>query len=653
MTFALEPHHDGSALYVSDQAPTLGSVVSVRVRVPRSARVTGVHVRTTPDGEQLFTDARVVHEDAEEVWWQAEIRCHNPVTTYRFLLDSAGDHEASGDEDTATRPAAYRWLNGTGLHPRDVPDAADFRLVTHPAPPAWATGAVVYQVFPDRFARDDRVEPAGDPGGPRTDLPGWAHPAAWADPVDIDRHRGPSQVFGGTLDGVREHLDHLVDLGVTVLYLTPFFPARSNHRYDASTFAHVDPILGGDEALVRLQEAAHERGLRVMGDITTNHTGDEHEWFRAALADPDGPAGDWYVRDPERPGDWVRWLGVESLPKLDHANPQVREALTEGPESVIGSWLGPGRGLDAWRVDVANMTGRYRDVDLAHQVARETRAAVDRATGGHGLLVAEHTHDHSADAQGDGWHGVMNYSGFTRPAWTWLRAAGFAPKFLGSPLRVPRLGAELVAETMREFSAIVPWRSLAHSMTLVGSHDTTRVRTLVGDDPAQVRVAAALLLTMPGIPMITYGDEIGMAGDFGEDGRRPMPWQDRGRPGGRWDEDLLEAYRQLIRTRRASPALSAGGMRWLHAEDDAMVFVREHPDETVLVHVARHAHPDVHVVLPAVPGAQGGHAVLGSGVSVGEHHVTISADGPGLDVWSWPTTAPAWEPVPDDFRGGW
>jgi alpha-glucosidase len=247
----------------------------------------------------------------------------------------------------------------------------------------------------------------------------------------------------------------------------------------------------------------------------------------------------------------------------------------------------------------------------------------------------------------------MNYSGFTRPAWTWLRAPGFAPKFLGSPLRVPRLGADLVAETMREFSALVPWRSLAHSMTLVGSHDTTRIRTLVGDDLDQVVVAAALLLTMPGIPMITYGDEIGMQGDFGEDGRRPMPWDDRDHPGHRWDEDLLQTYRTLVRLRRDSPALSEGGMRWLHAEGDAMVFLREHPEETVLVHVARAAHGGVEVPAHAIPGSASGRSLHGSGLSVDEHGARATADGPGLDVWSWTTAAPAWAPVPADHRGSW
>lgn len=636
----LDPHHDGSALYVSELAPSAGSTVSVRVRVPHAAQVSGVHVRTAPDGEQHFVDARRVHVTHSETWWQAELVCHNPVTGYRFLLDGG--------------QAGYRWLNGTGTHPRDVPDAADFRIVTYDAPPAWATGAVVYQVFPDRFARDPSVEPDGEPGGARTDLPEWALAARWDDQVDLTRRSGPAQVFGGTLDGVRDHLDHLVDLGVTVLYLTPVFPARSNHRYDASDFAAVDPILGGAEALSRLQAAAHERGITVMGDITTNHTGDGHEWYLAARADPEGPYGSWYVRDPDAEPEWVTWLGVPSLPKLDHTDLAMRAALFDEPDSVIRRWLQPGAGFDAWRVDVANMTGRYKGVDVALDVARQARRAVEEATGGQGLLIAEHAHDHSGDVPGDGWHGVMNYSGFTRPVWTWLRPRGFAPKFLGSPLRVPRLGGALAAETMREFGALVPWRSWAHSLTLVGSHDTTRVRTLVGDDPAQVAVAAGLLMTMPGIPMVTYGDEIGMTGDFGEAGRRPMPWGARRVAPRLWDEELYGVYRRLIHARRASPALSAGGMRWVHAEDDALVFLREHPQETALVHIARAGHGPVRLPAAALADVATGAAAYGppptfdtvatdDGVDPREV-VELRADGPLVRVWTWPTRAPAWAP---------
>ncbi|WP_298890813.1 glycoside hydrolase family 13 protein [uncultured Serinicoccus sp.] len=655
MSRAVDPHHDGSPLYVSDQHPAPGAVVRVRVRVPRAAAVSAVHVRTTPDGEQFFTDARVVHRTEDEDWWQGEVTCHNPVTTYRFLLQGEDDESGGRAGSGAPRRSAYRWLNGTGVHLRDVPDTSDFRLVTHTPPPDWAQRVVVYQVFPDRFARDAAVEPVGDPGGPRTDLPDWAVPARWDDPVATGRGDNPAQVFGGTLDGARERLDHLVDLGADVLYLTPVFPARSNHRYDASTFEAVDPVLGGDAALLRLQEAAHERGIRVMGDITTNHTGDAHEWYAAARQDPEGEFASWYVRDDGRPGEWVTWLGVESLPKLDHANPALRARLTEGPGSVIERWLGEGHGFDAWRVDVANMTGRYKGSDLTHQVARETRAAVDRATGGQGLLIAEHTHDHSRDVDGDGWHGVMNYSGFTRPVWTWLRAADFAPKFLGSPLQVPRLGAELVAETMRDFCSIVSWRAWTHSMTLVGSHDTTRVRTLVGDDVEQVRVAAGLLLTLPGIPMITYGDEIGMPGDFGEDGRRPMPWGSRETDDGLWDATLTAHYRQLIALRHDCPALWGGGMRWLYAEGDVMVFLREHPEQTALVHVARAAHDDVEIPTTQVAGAGAaqGRTPLTAGLDVTGSVLRLSATGPTVQVWTWATDAPAWEPVPETYRGGW
>ena len=127
-----------------------------------------------------------------------------------------------------------------------------------------------------------------------------------------------------------------------------------------------------------------------------------------------------------------------------------------------------------------------------------------------------------------------------------------------------------------------------HSLNLVGSHDTTRARTLVAHDPRLSEVAAGMLLTMPSIPMVTYGDEIGMEGDYGEDGRRPMPWDER-----RWDGALFECYRSLIAVRRGSVALRRGGLRWVHAGDDDIVYLRESAHETALVHLALAAHDPV------------------------------------------------------------
>ena len=621
--FLARPHHDGSALYVSNLRPGPGETVTVRVRVPHEADVIAVHVRTTPDAEPLFVDAVVDQTTETETWWRAEIVCHNPVTSYRFILEGG----------PATNQA-YQWLNGTGLHLRDVPDAADFRLVTFAAPPVWAADAVVYQVFPDRFARatdrTDRVQP------------GWAVPADWDAPVDLSQASGSRQLYGGDLDGVVEHLDHLQSLGVNVLYLTPFFPSRSNHRYDASSFDQVDPVLGGGEALERLISAAHGRGLKVLGDFTTNHTGDTHEWFQKAQADPESDERGFYFWED---GGYVSWLGVKSLPKLNYDSQALRQRVFEDADGVVRKWISGPDGLDGWRVDVANMTGRYKGQDLNHEVATQMRQAM-HDTRPDSLLIGEHCHDFTLDALGDGWDGVMNYAGFTRPVWTWLRDSGFAPKFLGSPLMVPRLGGSSVMETMREFAAMAPWRSIRHSFNLVGSHDTTRIRTLVGQDARQVDVAAGLLFTMPGIPMMTYGDEIGMRGEFGEDGRRPMPWNsassgeaatsDAEQGAGHWDARILEVYRGLISARNVSHALRHGGLRWVHADEDVLVFLRESAQETALIHCARAAHDPIHLTTRHLVGVADAHTAYGRDLILSGDSASLIADQPEVNIWTWP-----------------
>ena len=459
-------------------------------------------------------------------------------------------------------------------------------------------------------------------------MPEWAVPAEWDDSPDLTPGRIAHHFFGGDLDGVRERLDHVEALGANVVYLTPFFPARSNHRYDASTFDRVDPVLGGDEALHRLVDEAHARGMKVLGDFTTNHTGDAHEWFVTAREDLTSEERGYYFWDDSELG-YVAWLGVPSLPKLNYDSEALRDRVFEAKDGVVRRWITGDSPLDGWRVDVANMTGRYRGQERNHAIARQMREAMADAAPD-ALLVGEHCHDYTRDAQGDGWHGVMNYAGFTRPVWTWLRDRGYAPKFLGSPLMVPRLGGVSVMETMREFAAGVPWTTVRHSFTLVGSHDTTRIRTLVGVDARQVDVAAGLLFTVPGIPMLTYGDEIGMPGDFGEDGRRPMPWDE-----GRWDARLLEVYRGLIAARRGSVALREGGMRWVYADDDALVFLREAPHEVALVHCARGGHEPVTLSTRNLPGIEDGSSAFGPPPLWGDGSLTLQAEGPQVAIWTW------------------
>ncbi len=593
------PHHDGSSLYVGAQTPSFGDRVPIRVRVPRSAGVDSVWLRVIEDAEPRYLRAALDgHVDGED-WYAADVVVHNPVTHYRVLLDRG--------------PAGYSWLNGTGEHSREVADRHDFRLTTYDPGPEWGSEAVVYQIFPDRFGRSRE-----------RDRPDWAVPAGWDDPVVNVGPDTPRQFYGGDLDGIVEHLDHITDLGATAIYLTPIFPARSNHRYNATSFDCVDPLLGGDEALARLSAAAHARGLRVIGDFTTNHSGDDHAWFRAAQAG--GPERGYYYFTGSGPHDYVSWMGHPTLPKFNLESRELRDRLFGRGDSVVARWLRPPYDLDGWRIDVANMTGRYGPFDHGHDVARELRATLDSVRPGSALL-AEHCHDFSADLVGDGWQGAMNYAGFTRPVWSFLTATNNGLGFLGMPQRIPRRsGADTIA-TMRDFLASTAWKVAGRHWNLLASHDTPRFRTVTGD-ATLVGLGVALQMTYPGAPMIFAGEELGLQAVDGEHARTPMPWS---RPES-WDHTTLTAFRELIALRAAHPALRTGGLRWVIAADDAVGYLRETADERLLVVVARGPWSGA-----ALPGrlAAGAPQTLygGEDLVASDRAILVPGNGPCAGIW--------------------
>lgn len=601
-TIRLEPHHDGSAVYVPAGTPALGDVVPVRVRV--TPDVTDVSVRTVRDGEPRLVAARPDGPPSAtgERWYAADVPVHNPVTGYRFFLD---------------RPGGYQWLNGRGLHDRDVPDAADFRLTVHDPAPDWMRDGIVYQVFPDRFARSSHADAHA--------VPDWATPAAWGDePVGTGPGAG-TQLYGGDIPGIVERLGHLRDLGVGTLYLTPVFPGRSNHRYDASTFDHVDPLLGGDEAYAVLARAVHDQGMRLLGDLTTNHTGAGHEWFVRALADPASAERGFYYWTDGDPG-YASWLEFASLPKLNYASAELSARMIEGPGSVVGRYLAEPFALDGWRIDVANMTGRYADVDRTLDVARTIRATM-AGIAPDAALISEHFHDASGDLAGDGWHANMNYTAFTRPAWMWLTPRGSRVPYLGLPVMTPRRSGRSIVATMREFDAVLPWAVTSRQWNMLGSHDTPRLRSIVGSRE-MVEVAVGLLLTYPGTPVVFAGDEVGLTGMNGEHARATMPWDEPDR----WDAATFDLYRRLIAVRRSSRALREGGMRWLHVDDDALVYLREVPGERVLVCVARESWTGIG--LPAGFADEGAETLYGPDLvrSAGTGPA-IPGEGPSVGVW--------------------
>ncbi|MCU1550025.1 MAG: hypothetical protein JWR36_585 [Glaciihabitans sp.] len=603
----LEPHHDGSPLYVSSAAPRLGDLVRVRIRIPHEfGKVTQVRTRSNPNREPRFAVASLIATIDGWDWWEAEIEVENPVHGYRFLV-KMGD-------------GRNLWVNGTGVHTIETLDTEDFRLVTFPAPPAWSATTVMYQIFPDRFARSSEAD--------ARPLPDWAEPAAWSDEVT---HVGAStayQFYGGDLLGIEEHLDHLERLGVTMIYLTPVFPARSNHRYDALSFKEIDPLLGGDAAYIHLIEAAHARGLHVIGDLTSNHSGDAHEWFRASHGDPGAPESAFYYwLDPEQL-TYVSWLGVPSLPKFNWKSSELRSRFIEGPDSVVAKWLKPPYNLDGWRIDVANMTGRYLDEDLnteVRRIIRKTMIDINPDT----ILLGESTNDAAADFQGDAWHGAMTYTNFTRPIWGWLSTGQRESSYFGLPFgTIPSYNGGEVFEAHTRFAAGFPWRVRLHNMNALDTHDTPRFLTHAR--PGTVPVALGLSVTMPGIPVIFAGDEFGLVGDDGEHSRTPMPWD-------RVEESaaIIDLYAELIHLRRSHPVLAEGGVRWLHASSDVLVYVRESADECILL-VAARDHFELSLEANAVAGVPA--RLFGDGVAEFDPAVglVLRGEGPSFSAWRLP-----------------
>ncbi|WP_035771840.1 alpha-amylase family glycosyl hydrolase [Arthrobacter sp. Br18] len=611
------PHHDGSPLYVANQAPALGDVLALRLRVPASwGTAVRVFLRSLRDGEAHYDEAGSSPGDAGWSWWEAQVRAVNPALRYRFLLEVA-----DGD---GTR---WMWLNARGASSRDTPDRDDFRIDCRPAPADWARNGVVYQVFPDRFARSGPRKPDG--------LPGWAVACAWNDPVEPRGELTPRQIYGGDLDGIIGKLDHLVALGVTVLYVTPFFPARSNHRYDATTFDVVDPLLGGDDALVRLVRAAHARNISVIGDLTANHTGDAHEWFLTALADPTSvEAGFYYFTEDHT--DYACWFGVPSLPKLDWASPELRRRFVEGPDSVVARWLLPPFSLDGWRIDVANMTGRHGDVDLNTEVAHLIRATMDAVRPGL-ILLAESTGDATENLAGQAWDGAMTYSNLTRPLWQWLARGDAAVNFFGTPLPgVPRIGGGDVVATHVALSAGFSWRMRTQNMSALNTHDTARAGTVMIDGGPAVGIV--LIFLLPGLPTLFAGDEFGLRGVNGEDSRAPMPWDASAadRP-----DDLRPLIAALSVLRAGSPALREGAVRWLAATDDVIVLAREHEQECFVIAAARADYDGVPVPLNLLPGpwADAEQVFLGVPGAKGlpeDGVLVLSGQGPGVQAWRFP-----------------
>jgi len=554
------PHHDGSDLYVSNGAPKIGDKVTLKVRVPNDYLFEKAMLRIYHDGEPRIFEMKLTKKGSVESWYQTTVEILNLQNSYRFAFIGHGK---------------YEYLNARGLFDHDVHSNNDFQIVAIPDNPAWINSSVFYQIFPDRFAKSGKVNITPD----------WAYPREWN---LLPRGRGKytgQELYGGDLYGVQEHLDHVTELGANGIYFTPIFPSRSNHRYDATSFDHVDPILGGDKAFQSLIKVSKKKGIRILGDLTSNHCGAGHDWLAKAKKDKKSKERSFFFWDKSIKWGYVGWYGLESLPKLNYASKALRKAVYEGKNSIVKKWISPKFGMAGWRIDVGNMTGVQGAENHHVEVMRGIRNAMQEVNPDT-WLVAENGDFMASDLDGLGWQGAMNYQGFMRPFWNWInRNPEITGGFQGLPFAMPKINGKQLVASIQEFNSSIPWRSLTASMMLLDSHDTARFRTVVLGDIAAHKTAMTMMLSYPGVPSIFAGDEIGLEGSWGEDARRTINWEDRSG----WDVEFFAEVKKLVKLRKTQDALIHGGLRWVSVENDYIAYLRESKKQSILVLVSRGA----------------------------------------------------------------
>ncbi len=620
LDLSLHPHHDGSVLYVPNQHPKLLDKLKIRIRVHSAlGRVKELRVRYSESGEAFPSEpAVVIHKDGQWWWYETSIVMHNPKMNYRFMI-------------VLTSGETY-WYNTYGLHELNQPDIHDFRINTFSSAPKWGPSSIMYQIFPDRFARSKHAD--------EHETPSWAWPQQWGDQVIGSGPGTSEQFFGGDIWGIIEHLDHLKKLGVNLVYLTPIFPSQSNHRYDASSFDKVDPLLGGNEAYAALIEAVHERGMRIIGDLTSNHSGVAHKWFKAAYKKPNAPESEFYYFSEENT-KYDSWFGVASLPKFNWNSSVLRQRFIEGSRSVVAKWLKKPYGLDGWRIDVANMTGRIRDEDMyleVSQVIRKTMVDVNPNT----IMLGEYTGDAAYEVQGDGWQGAMTYSNFTKPVWRWfynsdvksrIRQAKNVPGFSMWDGNQQGTGQDLVT-SYTQFIAGFPWHVRLNNMNPLDTHDIPRFKTYA--IPGAQKVAAGMQFTFPGIPVIWAGDEFGLDGFNGEHSRTPIPWNNERDN----DASLIEHYAALAKIRKQNSALNDGAMRFLYASNEAVVYVRENNKQSILVAVTRGSDSKISLPKDAIASVAKAENLIGGGeLTLAGDRVKLPGKALSLNIWRLPAKA--------------
>lgn len=523
----------------------------------------------------------------------------------------------------------------------------DFQIMPGFITPAWAKGAVAYQIFTDRFCNGDKSNDV------LTDEYSYLgdhvkHIDDWNQCPSADN--GVREFYGGDLQGVLDKMDYLQDLGVEAIYFNPLFVSPSNHKYDIQDYDYIDPHFGkivddegnllapgdqdnthaaryinrvtntvnleaGNALFRRLVEEAHRRGMHVIIDGVFNHCGSFNRWMDrehiyktsqhshtdGAYVSKDSPYHDFFQFNADAWPDnksYDGWWGHDTLPKLNYEASSQLEDMVLG---IAAKWVSPPYMADGWRLDVAADLGHSPEYN--HAFWKKFRAAVKQANSD-AIIIAENYGDSYNWLQGDEWDTVMDYDAFMEPV-TWFltgmqkHSDEFRKDMLGNAdsffdamrYNMARLGGQAARIAMNELSNHDHSRFLTRTnrtvgrLNYMGSEAASR-----GINKAVMMEAVVIQMTWPGMPTVYYGDEAGVCGWTDPDNRRTYPW-------GHADPLLLSFHKAIIRLHKTYPVLRFGSLKKLKAEYNLIAYGRFDRKDQIIV-VVNNSEDERRVILP-------------------------------------------------------
>ena len=604
---------DGTSDYVIPAEPGIHEKVRLRFR---TARDDAQEVCLISGGEAL--QMQKISSGEVFDYYETKVQLTDTMFVYYFRIKSESEELCYHRCGVSEHPVEYY----------------NFRIMPGFSTPAWAKGAVMYQIFVDRFCNGDPSNDVEDGeyvyiGEPVCKVKDWNE---FPEAMDIRRFHG------GDLQGVLDKLDYLEELGVEVIYFNPLFVSPSNHKYDIQDYDYIDPHYGviiedGGEVLsegekdntratkyqkrtgdirnleasnrlfAKLVEEMHTRGMRVILDGVFNHCGSFNKWMdreriyepqpeyeKGAYVSAQSPYRDFFHFFDEREEAWPYnknydgWWGHDTLPKLNYEDsPTLEEYIL----NIGKKWVSPPYNADGWRLDVAADLGYSNEYN--HIFWENFRKAVKSANP-QALILAEHYGDPGEWLQGDEWDSVMNYDAFMEPL-TWF-LTGMEKH--SDERRTDLWGnADNFVNTMNHFMASMLTPSLQVAMNELSNHDHSRFLTRTnhivgrvaqlgskaaeeGINLAVMREAVAVQMTWVGAPTVYYGDEAGVCGFTDPDSRRTYPW-------GQENRELVEFHKEMIRIHKREKPLRTGSLKMLSWSSNVLAYARFQEGEQIIV----------------------------------------------------------------------